>query len=111
MKNFSDVFYMQDAEDFLISLDEKTREKILYNVSKAQYVRDAELFKKIDEEIWEFRTLYRKTCYRMLAFWDDDKDTIIICTHAFIKKTQKTPQQEIFRAKQLREEYFKNKTR
>ena len=30
--------------------------KILYNISKAQYVKGPDLFKKIDEDIWEFRT-------------------------------------------------------
>ena len=35
--------------------------------------------------------------YRLLAFWDksDDKNTLVICTHGFIKKSQKTPRPEI----------------
>lgn len=45
-----------EAIDFLESLDDKTREKIYYNAKKAQYVNDPELFKKLNDEIWEFRT-------------------------------------------------------
>ena len=52
--------------------------------------------------------------YRVLAFWDknaDQKsvDTLVIATHGFIKKTQKTPQKEINKAMSIRELYFKNK--
>ncbi|MCF8338884.1 MAG: type II toxin-antitoxin system RelE/ParE family toxin, partial [Bacteroidales bacterium] len=38
--------------------------------------------------------------YRLLAFWDrsDHKDTLVIATHGFIKKSQKTPKSEIDRA-------------
>lgn len=100
---------MPEAEDFLLKLEPKARYKILYNISKTQYIQNSELLKKIDDIIWEFRTLYNKTHYRLLAFWEQDTNTFIVCTHAFIKKTKKTPIQEIQKAKQLREEYFKNK--
>ncbi|MBR5461773.1 MAG: type II toxin-antitoxin system RelE/ParE family toxin, partial [Butyricimonas sp.] len=69
-----------------------------------------ELFKKIDNsDIWEFRTLYSGTAYRLLAFWDTDKDTLVIATHGFIKKTQKTPLKEIAKAEMIRKEYFNSK--
>lgn len=72
--------------------------------------RDKELFKKLENtEIWEFRTLYNKTAYRLFAFWDNDGETLIVTTHGIIKKTQKTPQKEISKAEKIREEYFKNK--
>ena len=44
--------------------------------------------------------------YRLLAFWDNDTGRLIIATHGFIKKTQKTPEKEIERAIALRKEYF-----
>lgn len=109
MKNFSDILYMPEAEDFLCSLETDARLKILYNISKSQYVKNPDLFKKIDDDIWEFRTLYRKVHYRLLAFWDREADTIVVCSHAFIKKTQKTPVGEILKAQRLREKYFKDK--
>lgn len=64
------VEFLEEAADFLENLDEKTRDKIIYNVWKARLTNDNELFKKLSGEIWEFRTLYNKTYYRLLAFWD-----------------------------------------
>ena len=56
MKNFDEILYMPEAEDILCKLNADVRLKILYNISKAQYVKGPDLFKKIDEDIWEFRT-------------------------------------------------------
>jgi phage-related protein len=103
-----DVDFLGDAIDFLESLDEKTRRKIYYNARKAQIVNDPELFKKLTEYIWEFRTLYDKKYYRLLAFWDktDNKETLVLATHGFVKKTQKTPKSEIKKAEEIRKAYF-----
>lgn len=69
-----------------------------------------ELFKKLDgADIWEFRTLFGGVAYRLLSFFDTDNQALIITTHGFIKKTQKTPKKEIDRAKAIRTEYFKQK--
>ena len=59
-------------------------------------------------EIWEFRTLYNKTQYRLFAFWDKtgSTDTVVISTHGIIKKTGKTPQEEIEKAENLMRQYF-----
>ena len=80
--------------------------------SKAKFVIDPELFKKLDDtDIWEFRTFYKKVKYRLLAFWDKDNgaDTLVIATHGFIKKTQKTPPQETAKAEEIRKAYFNSK--
>lgn len=58
---------------------------------------------------WEFRTLYRGIHYRLFAFWDTDGDTLVIATHGFIKKMQKTPQKEIVKAEAIRKIYFNKK--
>lgn len=104
------VIYMTEAIRFLESLDKKVSNKIAYNIEKAMLVIDKELFKKIgDSDIWEFRTLYNGMAYRLLAFWDTDKDTLVVATNGFIKKTQKTPSKEIAKAEELRKQYFKSK--
>jgi phage-related protein len=73
-------------------------------------ITDNELFKKLEgTEIWEFRTLYNNIKYRLLAFWDTEEDTLVIATHGFIKKTQKTPAKEIAKAEAMRKEYFNDK--
>lgn len=107
------VEFLEEATEFLDELDEKARDKIFYNIWKARSTNDKELFKKLQDEIWEFRTKYNKTYYRLFAFWDktDSHDTVVISTHGLIKKTDKIPKSEIDRAERLREKYFKDKSK
>ena len=104
---------LEEARDFLKSLPKEIRGKIGFNIRRVQKgERDKELFKKLEgSEIWEFRTLYNKTYYRLFAFWDKDANTIVVATHGVIKKTQKTPQKEIMKAEGIRKKYFENKIR
>jgi len=69
------------------------------------------LFKKLQNEIWELRTKFGGIQIRLLAFWDkkDNKETLVIATHGFIKKVDKVPANEINRALRLRDKYFNNK--
>lgn len=100
-----------EADRFLLSLPSKVADKIRYNIRRVQKgERDSELFKKLENtEIWEFRTLYNKTAYRLFAFWDTEADTLVIATHGIVKKTQKTPRKEIAKAQEIRRMYFENK--
>ena len=102
------VEILEEAKQFLDSVDEKSREKIIYNIWKAQRTNDNELFKKLQDEIWEFRTKYNKTYFRLFAFWDKSykEDTIVVSTHGIIKKTDKTPKKEIEKAERIREKYL-----
>ena len=105
------VQFLEEAKEFLDNLADKPREKIIYNIRKAQITQDKELFKKLNDEIWEFRTLYNKTHYRLFAFWDkiEKIDTMVISTHGLIKKSDKTPPSEIAKAERLRNLYLKQK--
>ena len=100
-----------EAQNFLNSLPQAVADKIYYNIYRVQQgERNVELFKKLDgTDIWEFRTLYNKTKYRLFAFWDTQSETLVIATHGIVKKTQKTPKKEIKKAERLRQEYFKQK--
>jgi phage-related protein len=102
------VEFLKEAVEFLDALDEKVRDKIIYNITKATYSIDKELFKKLTDEIWEFRTLYNKTHYRLFAFWDksDHRFTLVFTTHGLIKKTDKTPKSDLDKAVRLRRNYF-----
>jgi len=108
MKEKFIVQFLEEAAEFIDKLDEKTRDKIIYNIQKSRVSNDKELFKKLKGEIWEFRTLYNKTHYRLFAFWDKtgNTDTVVISTHGLIKKTDKTPQGELEKAENLRKQYF-----
>lgn len=102
------VEFLKEAVEFLESLDEKARDKIIYNITKARYSNNKELFKKLNDEIWEFRTLFDKTHFRLFAFWDksEKSETVVISTHGLIKKTGKTPKGDIDKAIRLRKKYF-----
>ena len=102
------VEFLDEAVKFLESLDEKTKAKIYYNIKLSQYKNDTELFKKLTDTIWEFRTLYHKTHYRFFAFWDktNKQETLVISTHGIEKKTGKVPKNEILKAENLRTIYF-----
>ena len=106
------VDFLENAKEFLDGLDEKVRDKVFYNIWKARSSNDKELFKKLQDEIWEFRTKFSKTYYRLFAFWDktDKIDTIVISTHGLIKKIDKVSKSEIERAEKLRNKYFNDKT-
>jgi len=105
------VEILEDAKSFLDKIDEKARDKIVYNIWKARSTNDKELFKKLQDEIWEFRTKYNKAYYRLFAFWDKTNkiDTVVVSTHGLIKKTDKIPKSEIERAEKTREKYFNEK--
>lgn len=107
MKRFETIF-LREAMLFFETMEEKARRKVILNISKAELTNDPQLFKKLRDEIREFRTLYNGIQYRLLAFWDkrDNQDTLVVCTHGIVKKTDKVPSKEIEKAKSLREEYL-----
>lgn len=111
MRNHFDILFLEEVFEFLSVLDRKHYEKILYNIRKSQVEMDPELFKKLSEDIWEFRTLYQGLQYRLLAFWDktSNTDTLVVSTHGFIKKRSKVPDNEIQKAVNIRAKYFADK--
>lgn len=113
MGNKFEIVLLAEAFEFLKSLDIKNSNKILFNIRKSQQKNDPELFKKLTGEIWEFRTLYQGLQYRMLAFWDktDNKNTLVISTHGFVKKQSKVPENEISKAEAQRKKYFQDKSK
>lgn len=62
------VQFLEEAKSFLDELDEKSRDKVIYNIWKARGSNDKELFKKLQDEIWEFRTIFNKTIIAFLHF-------------------------------------------
>ena len=104
------VIYTSEADEFLDRLPQKAKDKILSNIRKSKYVIDPKLFKKLDgTDIWEFRTKYAGIQYRLLAFWDTATNSLVVATHGFIKKVQKTPRQQIKRAEEIIAIYFRQK--
>lgn len=110
MRYFETIF-LEKAEDFVAALDIKTVKKVLYNIDIAEQTKDPKLLKKLEREIWEFRTKYLGLQIRLLAFWDkeDSKEILVLATHGFVKKTDKVPKKEIDLAVAIRADYFESK--
>jgi phage-related protein len=110
MQYFQTIF-LEEADKFIAELDTKTARKVFYNVDLAEQTNDPKLFKKLQKDIWEFRTKYSGLQIRLLAFWDktDGKETLVIAALGVIKKEDKVPKNEIDRAIKIRTGYFENK--
>ena len=110
MRNFVTRF-LQQADEFVSQLDQKSANKVFYNIDLAEQTNDQKLFKKLKGEIWEFRSKYLGNQNRLLAFWDktEKTETLVLATHGFAKKTQKTPKKELQLAKKLMEQYYEEK--
>jgi phage-related protein len=93
--------FLEEADKFIAGLDTKAARKVFYNIDLAEQSNDPKLFKKLQKDIWEFRT----------KFWDKDKETetLVFATHGFIKKVDKVPANEIERAINIRKKYFESK--
>ena len=105
------VLFMEPARNFLSGLSQDVRIKILFNIDKSRILHDPKLFKKLNDEIWEFRTNHQGIQFRLLAFWDKSETTktLVIATHGFIKKTERVTPSELNRASHLRKRYFTHK--
>jgi len=99
---------LEEAFDFVQKQIQKKRNKIFQNIRRDEQQTDPKFFKKLTNEIWEFRTLYSGIQYRLLAFWDKEgkKDTLVLATHGIVKKTSKVDRKEIEKANKIRQDYF-----
>lgn len=69
---------------------------VLNNIERCRKLKNT-------DDIWEFKT----SQVRVLFFFDGAR--MIICTNGFLKKTQKTPKQEIERAENMKAKYLEAK--
>ena len=100
----------QPVRDFLLTLDEKMRTKVLRNMKHLQangYELREPLSAPLGDKIFELRTQVGNNITRVLYFFYVGKT--IVLTHGFTKKTQKTPPSEIERAEKYRRIYLKRK--
>lgn len=97
------------VEEFLDSLNSKMAQKVTWVLSliEEEAFIPQKYFKKLtnSDDIWECRISFSSDIVRIFAFFD--KNNKVILTHGFIKKTQKTPREEILRAENYKKEYLK----
>jgi len=110
------IFYKTSAghspiDDFLNALNSKQAKKVAWvlNLVEELKVVPKQYFKKMTntKDLWEVRVRSSSNIYRFLGFFDGSK--IVILSHAFQKKTQKTPRQAIKLAEERMNDYFRRK--
>jgi phage-related protein len=78
------------VEEFLNSLPDKVAQKVTWTLS-------------LVEDIWEFRIKLGSNIYRVFAFMLGHK---VIVTNGFVKKSQKSPVNEIEKAQNYKRDYL-----
>ena len=106
--NLFDVEFLDEAREFIKQLSEEEKKIVLKRINVAKTIRNSKLFEKLTNDIWEFRARHNGLQYRIFAFWDKTRKSMVLGTHGFIKKTQKVPQQEIKHAEQIMKNYYAN---
>jgi phage-related protein len=99
------------AAEFLDSLTAKQAQKVtwvLRLIEELPAVPAKHLKKMVGtDDIWEVRIASGHDIFRLLGFFDGPQ--LVVIDHAFQKKTQKTPQQEIETAEARKKDYFRRK--
>ena len=105
------IAYRNQFMKFYKSQDSKTQEKIEYVLDLVRFERQVPIrfFKYLDDTdgIYEVRVITTFKSIRILCFFD--KGDLVVLTNCFIKKTQKTPRQEIKLAETLKDDYLAEK--
>ncbi|MBR4324329.1 MAG: type II toxin-antitoxin system RelE/ParE family toxin [Bacteroidales bacterium] len=96
-------------EAFMESLQDKEKEKVQYGLLllKTQNRLSTKFVKHIKDGVYELRTEYAGNIYRVFFIFDEGN--IVVLFNGFQKKTQKTPQNEIDKALQIKEDYYADK--
>jgi phage-related protein len=102
------VFFKNYFNEFFEAQKEKVKEKIDYVFFLVATVEriPKKFFSDIEGEpgLFEIRIEFESNIYRIFCCFDEGN--LIILMNGFQKKTQKTPKQEIEKAKRIMKEYF-----
>lgn len=94
---------------FLDNIDRKMRAKILANLENVELHGIFFSVDHLEDDINEFRVRHGSNIARICWAYDRYKRQVIIITHGFVKKSQKTPKHEIEKAKRLLNDYQKKR--
>ena len=105
------VAYGSYYKDFMATLHDKERRKVLYILSLLENEErlPTKFIKHLLRGLHELRIKYEGNIYRIFFIFDDNK--IIVLFNGFQKKTQKTPRTEVERAIKIMEDYYAYKRR
>ena len=106
-----EIIFLSEAEKFVENIENSARKKLFHSIRKTKQRFFGEWFEKLkgSDDIFEFRIKDSSKFYRLFAFWDRSgkEETLIVCTHGLIKKSNKTPKKEIKKAEEIKFKYFK----
>jgi len=97
------------TQEFLDALPAKTAQKVVWVLKLIQELETvpSTYFKKLEgtDDIWECRVQLGSNIYRFLGFFF--QKGVIVLTHGFSKKSQKTPRSEIERAESHKKDFIR----
>ncbi len=98
-------FYKNYFAEFFLKQPQKARDKILWTI---ELIEDIENVPKtylspIKKGLYEIRVKLGSNIYRIFCFFYKGK--IVVLMNGFLKKTQKTPKQQIEKALRIKKEY------
>lgn len=102
-KNYFRSFYNEQTNEVKLKID-----WTIDLIRQLQYVPQ-KYFKHIEgtDGLFEIRVDTAGNAYRIFSFFDEGN--LVVITNGFVKKTQKTPKDEIKRALRIKKEYFDEK--
>jgi phage-related protein len=95
--------------EFLNRLSIRERARVFASIEKLVELKTAgispkeNLSKHLRDGIFELRVRFENRIARSFYFYESERK--LIFTHGFVKKTQKTPKEEIARAKAIRQSW------
>jgi phage-related protein len=105
------IVYGAEFWDFYNSRNKKVQEKIDWVIGLVRTLKiiPEKFFKHIEGEegLFEIRVKAGSNIYRIFCFFDEGN--LVILVNGFQKKTDKTPKNEIERAKRLKLSYYEEK--
>ena len=112
MKKFKVVFFKDKSgtypvKDFILSLNVKMRAKVLgmLEILEEKGIQLREPYTKyLEDGIFELRCSIGSDLTRIMYCYEKNKIIVLLC--GFIKKTQKTPRNELRKAKRYKESYM-----
>lgn len=106
------IFYKDYFTSFYVEQAENVRKKInqVLMLIQSQQRIPSKFLKHIEstDGLYEIRVELTGNIYRIFCCFDEGK--LVVLFNAFQKKTQKTPQSEIEKAINIKNEYFKHKS-
>lgn len=107
------IVYGEDFWDFYNSQKKKVQDKIDFVIGLVRTLKaiPEKFFKHIEGEegLFEIRVKVGTNIFRIFCFFD--QGNLVILINGFQKKTDRTPKNEIERAKRLKQSYYEERSK